>query len=137
MAGDAEIAIARELFGAWSSGEIDAPARYLTDDAVLYDVVEGSEKVGWPAIRGFYANSLKIFPDLVLAPVEFWINERGIALSWKLTATMRGETFGPDHAGKRFLSDGMSSLEFRGDKVCREVDYHHGGALQRALGTAK
>lgn len=137
MAGENEIEIARALFGAWSSGEVDAPSRYLTDDAVLYDVVEGSEKAGWPAIREFYANSLKIFPDLVLAPIEFWTNERGVALSWKLTATIRKETFGPDHAGKQLQSDGMSSLEFRGDKVCREVDYHHGGALQRSLGIGK
>jgi ketosteroid isomerase-like protein len=137
MAGEKEIEIARALFGAWSSGEADAPARYLTDDAVLYDVVEGSEKVGWPAIRVFFANSLKIFPDLVLAPIDFWTNDRGVALSWKLTSTLRKETFGPDHEGKQFESDGMSSLEFRDGKVCREVDYHHGGALQRALGIKK
>jgi hypothetical protein len=137
MAGETEIKIARELFGAWSSGEVDAPFRHLTEDAVLYDVVEGSEKEGQPAIRKFYADSLAIFPDLVLAPVEFWVNDRGVALSWRLTATLREEVFGADHAGKQLVSDGMSSLEFRGDKVCREVDYHHGGALQRALGTGK
>ena len=133
MAGETEIAIGRALFEAWSSGDADAPSRYLTEDAVLYDVVEGTEKVGWPAIRGFFGNSLKIFPDLVLAPIEFWTNERGVALTWRLTASIREENFGPDHAGKQLVSDGMSSLEFRGDKVCREVDYHHGGALQRSL----
>ena len=34
MAGEAEIEIARRLFAAWSSGDVDAPRQFLTDDAV-------------------------------------------------------------------------------------------------------
>lgn len=133
MAGDREIEIAKKLFAAWSSGDADAPAEYLTDDAVLHDIVEGNDKVGWPAIREFFGAALKVSSDVVLEPDAFWVNETGVAVRWHMSAAA-GELFGPEARGKKWHSDGMSTLEFRGDKVCREVDYHHGGAVLRSLG---
>jgi ketosteroid isomerase-like protein len=134
MAGQAEIEIAKKLFAAWSSGDADAPAEFLTADAVLHDIVAGNDKVGWPAIREFFGFALKASPDLVLAPNAFWVNETGIAVRWRMSATVEGEMFGPEAVGKKWHSDGMSTLEFRDGKVCREVDYHHGGAILRSLG---
>lgn len=133
MAGDAEIEIAKRLFAAWSSGDPDAPGAFLTDDAVLHDIVDGKDKVGWPAIREFFGNALAMSPGLVLEPNAFWVNETGLAVRWTMSATA-GEIFGPQVAGRRWQSQGMSTLEFRGGKVCREVDYHHGGAILRSLG---
>ncbi|MDP6979935.1 MAG: nuclear transport factor 2 family protein [Myxococcota bacterium] len=133
MAGDAEIEIAKKLFAAWSSGDVDAPAEFLTEDAVLLDIVAGEPKEGWPAIREFFGMTLKVFPTVVLAPDAFWVNETGLAVRWHMSA-VAGETF-PEHVrGKKWRSDGMSTLEFRGDKVCREVDYHHGPNVLRSLG---
>ena len=134
MAGDAEIEIAKKLFAAWSSGDPDAPAEFLTEDAVLHDIVAGSDKVGWPAIREFFQLALTVSPGLVLAPDAFWVNEDGLAVRWHMSATIQTDMYGPENRGKTWHSDGMSTLEFRGDKVCREVDYHHGGAVLRSLG---
>jgi ketosteroid isomerase-like protein len=128
------IDIARKLFLAWSSGDADAPAAYMTDDAVLYDIVAGAPKVGWPAIREFFAGGLVGAPDLDLTPTDYWVNGKGVALTWVMTATVTHDRFGPDAKGKKWKSEGMSYLEFRGDKVCYEVDYHHGGAAARSLG---
>jgi ketosteroid isomerase-like protein len=133
MAGAAEIEIARKLFAAWSSGDVDAPAEFLTEDAVLHDIVEGNDKVGWPAIREFFGSALKISPGVVLEPDAFWVNETGVAVRWHMSATA-GDMFGPEVKGRKWHSDGMSTLEFRDGKVCREVDYHHGGAVLRSLG---
>ncbi|MBW2421679.1 MAG: nuclear transport factor 2 family protein [Deltaproteobacteria bacterium] len=133
MAGDAEIEVAKKLFVAWSSGDVDAPAEFLTEDAVLYDIVEGHPKEGWPAIREFYAVTLKIAPGVVLAPQEFWVNEQGVAVRWHMSA-VASDLFGPEAKGKTWHSEGMSTLEFRDGKVCREVDYHHGGNVLRSLG---
>jgi ketosteroid isomerase-like protein len=133
MAGKAEIEIAKKLFAAWSSGDVDAPAEFLTEDAVLHDVVVGSDKVGWPAIREFFSFAVKMSPELVLAPDAFWVNETGLAVRWQMSGIAQGEMFGPGTAGKKWTSPGMSTLEFRDGKVCREVDYHHGGAMARSL----
>jgi hypothetical protein len=134
MLGEAEIEIAKKLFAAWSSGDPDAPAEFLTDDAVLHDIVAGSDKVGWPAIREFFQGALTVSPGVVLEPDAFWVGEDSLAVRWHMSATIEGEMFGPDHKGKTWHSDGMSTLVFRGDKVCHEVDYHHGGAVLRSLG---
>jgi ketosteroid isomerase-like protein len=134
MAGQAEIEIAKKLFAAWSSGNPDDAAEFLTEDAVLHDIVEGSDKVGWPAIREFFSFALKVSPDLVLEPNAFWVNDEGVAVRWHMSATVTNDMFGPEAKGKKWHSDGMSTLEFRDGKVCREVDYHHGGAIARSLG---
>ena len=133
MAGQAEIEIAKKLFAAWSSGNVDDAAEFLTEDAVLHDIVEGSDKVGWPAIREFFGFALKVSPDLVLEPNAFWVSDEGLAVRWHMSATVTNDMFGPEAKGKKWHSDGMSTLEFRDGKVCREVDYHHGGAIMRSL----
>ncbi len=135
MAGDAEIEIARKLFAAWSSGDPDAPREFLTDDAVLYDIVEGNPKEGWAAIREFFGTTLAISPGVVLAPQEFWLNEAGVAVRWQMSA-VAGELFPEDVRGKKWQSEGMSTLEFRDGKVCREVDFHHGPNVLKSLGLA-
>jgi steroid delta-isomerase-like uncharacterized protein len=132
---DPRIDIARKLFEAWSSGDADAPAQYLSPDAVLYDIV-GGEHQGWPKIREFFARGLRRWPDLVLEPDEFWVNETGVALRWVMSATVQDDSLGPDAKGKKWRSEGMSYLVFEGDKVVREVDYHDSGAVPRSLGLA-
>ena len=135
MAGDAEIEIARKLFAAWSSGDVDAPAEFLTEDAVLYDIAAGTPKEGWPAIREFFGTTLKISPGVAFELQEFWVSDRGVAVRWVMSAAA-GEMFGPEAQGKSWRSEGMSTLEFRDGKVCREVDYHHGPNVLRSLGLA-
>ena len=44
---NAEIQLATDLFKAWSSGNADAPGAYLSEDAVLEDIVGGKFQ-GWP-----------------------------------------------------------------------------------------
>lgn len=133
MTEDSRIDVARKLFAAWSSGDADAPAPFMHDDAVLYDIV-GGEHQGWPAIRQFFAAGLEKWGDLVLDPEEFWTNERGVALTWVMTATVPDDRFGAEHQGKQWRSEGMSYLVFGGDRVAREIDYHDSGAVPRSLG---
>ena len=136
MAGQTEIEIARQLFLAWSSGDADAPKKYLAGDAVLRDIVAGEDKVGWPAIRAFFADGVKAWPDLDLTPDQYWLNDRGVALSWLMTATVPDDRFGPAAKGKKWSSAGMTYLEFKDGKVTLEVDYHHGPNVMRSLGLA-
>ena len=132
---DERIELATKLFEAWSSSNADAPEPYMHADAVLYDIV-GGEHVGWPAIRGFFANGLKVWTDLTLVPEQFWTNADGVALSWVMSATVPAalaERFGADSVGKRWRSEGMSWLRIVDGRVAREVDYHNEGAIARSL----
>ena len=75
------------LFRAWSSGDLDAPRQFLTDDPVLEDSVGGRYE-GWPAIRDYFGHGLQRYPDLVLEPTgEFWHRPDGLALTWTMSAT--------------------------------------------------
>jgi ketosteroid isomerase-like protein len=136
MADQAEIETARLLFLAWSSGDADAPGEYLAEDAVLRDIVAGEDKVGWPAIREFFAQGLESWKDLDLTPDQYWLNDKGVALSWLMTATVPDDRFGPGAKGKKWSSPGMTYLEFKDGKVVLEVDYHHGPNVMRSLGLA-
>ena len=135
MAGQKEIDTAIALFKAWSSGDADAPGPFLAEGAILRDIVAGEDKVGWPAIREFFAGGLEGAPDLELIPDTFWTNDDGVAFTWRMSATVTTDAMGPDVKGKRWYSDGMTYLEFDAEgKVTLEVDYHHGGAMARSLG---
>jgi ketosteroid isomerase-like protein len=132
---DPRVQLATDLFAAWSSGDPDAPAAFLSADAVLADIV-GGEHHGWPAIRAFFAQGLAVWPDLVLLPEQFWTSDDGVALSWVMGATVTPEAaarVGAEHVGKRWRSEGMSWLRVVDGVVVREVDYHDSAATMRSL----
>lgn len=135
MPDDSRIQLASDLFAAWSSGDADAPAASLHDDAVLHDIVGGTHE-GWPAIRAFFANGLERFSDLTLVPDQFWTSDDGVALTWVMSATVTEATaarFGAEHLGRRWSSDGMTWLRIADGLVVREVDYHDAGAPAASL----
>jgi hypothetical protein len=128
------IEIATRLFEGWSSGDPDAPEPYWTPDGVLDDVASGRFE-GWPAIRGFFARGLTRTADLTLVPDEFWANESGLAVHYRMGGVVvLPESFGPAHVGRRWSVPCMSYLRFDGDRVCYEADFHDKGARARSLG---
>jgi hypothetical protein len=130
----ARIEIANALFAGWSSGNPDAPEPYMTPDATLFDVASGTF-VGWPAIRAFFAKGLEKWHDLVLAPDEYWVNDSGLALRYKMSATIVDPTqYGDEFVGRTWEVDVMSFLRFEGDRVCYEADFHDKGSRARYLG---
>jgi hypothetical protein len=129
----ARIDVVTALFAAWSSGDVDAPRQYLTDDPVLWDSV-GGRKEGWDAIREYFAHGLERYPDLVLAPTgRYWARPDGLALEWEMSATVINDSMGEGLIGRKWSAPGLSFLVFDGLKVAQEFDYHDNGARQRSL----
>ena len=129
----ARIEVATKLFAAWSSGDLDAPKAYLTEDPILWDSV-GGLKEGWDAIREYFGHGLQRYPDLALIPTgEFWARPDGLALQWELSASVIDDSMGAEHVGKTWTVPGLSFLLFDGMKVAAEYDYHDKGARQRSL----
>jgi hypothetical protein len=127
------IEIAKQLFAGWSSGDLDAPRQFLTDEPVLFDII-GGEYAGWDNIRAYFAKGLARYPDLVLEPTgEFWSRPDGLALQWTMSATVHDESMGAEHLGKRWSVEGLSFLIFDGLRIAREADYHDHGSRQRSL----
>lgn len=129
----ARIEVATRLFAAWSSGDLDAPRAYLTEDPVLWDSV-GGLKEGWEAIREYFGHGLERYPDLALVPTgEFWARPDGLALQWEMSASVVDDSMGVEHVGKTWKVPGLSFLVFDGMRVAAEYDYHDKGARQRSL----
>ncbi|MBI1350316.1 MAG: hypothetical protein GC156_04280 [Actinomycetales bacterium] len=129
----ARIEVATRLFAAWSSGDLDAPRAYLTEDPVLWDSV-GGLKEGWEAIREYFGHGLERYPDLALVPTgEFWARPDGLALQWEMSASVVDDSMGAEHVGKTWKVPGLSFLVFDGMRVSAEYDYHDKGARQRSL----
>lgn len=134
---DPRIDLAEKLFAAWSSGNADAPRPYLSPDAVLHDIV-GGEHRGWESIRKFFAEGLALWPDLVLKPEgKYWLNDKGLALTWIMTATVPNDMFGPEARGKQWRAEGMSFLDISNGVVTYEGDYFDSGAIAKSLGIAQ
>jgi len=57
-----------------------------------------------------------------------------IPMSQSVIASVRGLKFGPDAKGKKWSSPGMSFIEFDGDRVRLEVDYHTRSQVVKSLG---
>ena len=125
---DPRIDMAEKLFKAWSSGDVDGPKDLLAPDCVLYDIV-GGEHLGWEKIRAFFDEGLETWPDLVLIPDEYWVSDKGIAMTWEMSATVKDDEFGAELKGHKWRSDGMSYLEFENGLLTREADYHDRGAM--------
>ena len=129
----ARIEVATKLFAAWSSGDADAPREFLTEDAVLFDII-GGEHTGWDAIRTYFAHGLQRYPDLVLAPTgDFWARSDGLAMLWVMSGTQTDDSLGADAVGRKWSAEGLSYLIFDGLKVVREADYHDKGSRERSL----
>ena len=129
----ARIEVAKELFAAWSSGDLDAPRAHLTDHPILWDSV-GGLKEGWEAIREYFGHGLERYPDLALVPTgEYWTRPDGLALQWEMSASVIDDSMGAEHVGKAWKVPGLSFLVFEGMKVAAEYDYHDKGARQRSL----
>ncbi len=131
---DRRIEIARKLFAGWSSGDPDAPERYMTPDAVLDDKASGRFE-GWPAIRDFFARALSRSADLQLVPDEFWASDHGLAVHCVMSGSVKDPAaYGPEFVGRRWSVEVMSYLRFDHDRVCYEADFHDKGSRLRSLG---
>lgn len=131
-------ATVRRLFEAWSSGDIDAPAAFLTEDASLHDTFfhpDGrASAAGWPAIRSWFERALSLFPRLAMEPVALYAVDDKVLVEWVGTGSYNSDVFGREVAGKTFRFPGMSVFDLRGGKIAKEVDFYNGNPILLGLG---
>jgi hypothetical protein len=123
---DAErIELARQLFEeGWSGGTAEAPLQFMTEDAVMRDLLghPGAMR-GHEAIKTFFgpvAECLKVMPE------EYFVNADGVSLTWVAYIEITNDLHGAENKGRWLCGEGMSRLEYAGDKVSLEIDYWHG-----------
>jgi hypothetical protein len=126
MMTDAErIELARRLFEeGWSGDKPESPLPFLTEDVVMRDILAHPEAMhGHQGILDFFgpgAGNLKVMPE------EYFLNERGVSLTWVAYLAITNDHHGAENRGRWLCGEGMSRLEFRDGKVCLEIDYWKG-----------
>ena len=123
--GDRELEVARRLFEeGWSGGHPEAPLPFLTDDAVMRDILGHPEAMrGHAQIVEFFgpvAKHLRVWPE------EYFLSDDGIALTWMAYIHIDNDLHGPENRGRWLCGEGVSRLEFRDGKVSLEIDYWKG-----------
>ncbi len=72
---------------------------------------------------------------LTLIPDEFWANDEGLAVHYVMSgAVVSPDLYGPEYVGKRWSVRCMTRLQFDGERVCYEADYHDKSSRARSLG---
>ncbi len=125
MTDEERIELARRLFEeGWSGGKPESPLPFMTEDAVMRDILGHPEAMrGHEAIMAFFgpvAAALKVMPE------EYFVNERGVSLSWMAYIEIMDDHQGPENKGRYLCGEGMSRLEYRDGKVSLEIDYWKG-----------
>jgi hypothetical protein len=125
MMGESEIEIARKLFEeGWSGPNRQAPLRFMTEDAVMRDILGHAEALnGHEEIGNFYgpvAGLLRVWPE------EYFVSENGVSLTWMAYIEITNDLHGEENRGKYLCGEGMSRLEFADGKVSLEIDYWNG-----------
>jgi len=119
------IELARKLFEeGWSGGTPESPLAFLTQDAVMRDILGHPEPMrGHAEIVAFFGPVSKV---LRVLPEEYFLNDEGLALTWMAYIEILDDSQGPENRGRYLCGEGMSRLEYRGDKVSLEIDYWKG-----------
>jgi len=123
---DAErIELARRLFEeGWSGGKRESPLPFLTEDAVMRDILAHPEALrGHEAIMNFFG---PVAPFLKVMPEEYFVNEEGVSLTWMAYIHIVDDNHGPENKGRYLCGEGMSRLEYRDGLVSLEIDYWKG-----------
>ncbi len=125
MTDEERIELARRLFEeGWSGGKAESPLPFLTEDAVMRDILGHPEAMrGHEAIKAFFspvAAALKVMPE------EYFVSDGGVSLTWMAYIEIMDDNHGPENKGRFLCGEGMSRLEYRDGKVSLEIDYWNG-----------
>lgn len=118
---------AKDLFTVWSSGEIMNAAAFVTEDFLLCDHAFNRRHQGLPAVRDFFAETSDIirleFELIRLFPDEMTDT---LAAQWVLIAHIL-------KPGLSVSAPGVSTLQFRGERVCEERDHYSATEVLKVL----
>ena len=125
MTDEERVELARRLFEeGWSGGTPKAPLPFLAEDAVMRDILGHPEALrGHQAIMNFFAPVAAV---LKVMPEEYFLNDRGVSLTWMAYIKILDDNHGPENKGRFLCGEGMSRLEYKDEKVSLEIDYWKG-----------
>lgn len=127
--------VLEEWAKAWAAHDIDKLLTLFADDCHYEDVALGMVSRGKQELRSFAEQTLAAVPDFALElRSRFVCGDRG-AMEWEMSGTHKADVPGIPSTGKRFSAiRAVTIVEFRGNKIHRNVDYWDAATVMRQTG---
>jgi steroid delta-isomerase-like uncharacterized protein len=129
-AGERDAAIAEKWIAAWNSHSPDKMLPLFTDDVFYEDVAFGEANHGKTELRKFAADEFEAVPDLQLKLVRADIHGGHGTIEWTFSGTDK-DVF---KTGKKFSVRGVSVIDLRDGKICRNLDFYDAATIMRQVG---
>ncbi len=126
--------IANGFMMAWDSRDMDKVLDFFTDDFYLENLATGEVIRGKKELDADHKNLLATFPDFKWELKSCLSAGDRAAIEWVISGTQSGELAGMPATGKRFSLRGVSIMELRDGKYCRETAYSNFASLLQQLG---
>jgi len=133
MATDVERML-RDYAAAWSSGDVEKVASFLTDDCVIENLGGGMIYRGQEEIKAWVRDNFASIPDFKIEVKSLFVAGDWAGAEWIQSGTYTGEVAGVEVTGKEFSGRGASIIELREGKIRREAIYWDELSFLRQLG---
>jgi len=133
MATDVERML-RDYAAAWSSGDVEKVASFLTDDCVIENLGGVTVYRGQEEIKAWVRDNFATIPDLKIEVQSLFVAGDWAGAEWIQSGTYTGEVDGVEVTGKQFSGRGASIIELHEGKIRREAIYWDELSLLRQLG---
>jgi steroid delta-isomerase-like uncharacterized protein len=124
----------RDYAAAWSSGDVEKVASFLTDDCVIENLGGGMIYCGQEEIKAWVRDVFASTPDVKIEVKSLFVAGEWAGGEWIQSGTYTGEVGGVPVTGQKFLGRGASIFELHGGKIKREALYWDTLSFLRQLG---
>lgn len=124
----------RDYAVAWSSGDVERVASFLTDDCVIENVGWGTVYRGQEEIKAWVRDNFATKPDFKIEVISLFVAGDWAGGEWVQSGTYTGEVLGTEVTGKEFSSQGASIIELHEGRIRREAIYWDALSFLRQVG---
>jgi len=119
---------------AWSSGDVEKVASFLTDDCVIENLGGGTVYRGQEEVKGFAKDTFTTMPDFKVEIESLFVAGDWVGAEWIQSGTYTGEVAGAEVSAKKFSGRGASIIELHEGKIKREALYWDTLSFMRQVG---
>jgi len=126
-------ALLEDYVAAWSSGDVERIASYLTHDCVFENVGGGTVHCGQEELKSFARTTFKAIPDFKIELKSLFIAGDWAGAEWIQSGAHAGDFPGLPATGKKFSVPGASIIQLQEGKIKREAIYFDSLSFLRQL----
>lgn len=126
--------MAKLLYAAENSHDVDKILSFFTDDCVHEDVAAGAVSRGKQELKAFVTSWYAWSRDLNFELKSFFSAGDWAASEWIMSGTHTGDLPGIPATNKRFSLRGASVIELRAGKISRNSDYWNLASFLQQVG---